>query len=563
VFFGAISTAATLYLIFFIVTFLFRFHEKLFFLTSATLFFLTNVALITDFFIYKLYNFHINAMVLNILTSPDAMDSIQTGYAPVILFIFIVVFFIAIEIFLYKKLPIQNNLLNKPIIALLFFIILTEKIFYGTTNLLGKNEIYSQFRVIPLYQPLTFNKIAYKLFGYKQKKIENTLKKGKLHYPLTPLTLQKTHPNFNILIIASDAAREDFITPEIAPNITNFAKDAMRYTNNYSGGNATRFGIFSLLYGLHSTYWFSFLENKKGAVLFDVLQQLNYNINIYSATNTNWPEFKQTCYVSIQKDIHDSFEGLPWEKDTKVTTSVLNFLETYDKKEPFFSFVFFDSPHGFSYPEKFNTFHAQNKSINYLKASKDSKELLNIKASYSNAIAYDDRLFQKIIAKLKEKNLYDNTLILFTSDHGQEFYEYGYFSHNSAFDKAQLNTPLIIKLPKNLKVEVPNNYASLLTSHNDIVPSILTLLGVQNHPNDYSNGKTLFSKNYKREYVFSANWNNNAIITPQYTYIFSNMPNKIFSNEIRDTQTYKKIKDGKVNTKLLLKIINENTKFLQ
>jgi len=61
--------------------------------------------------------------------------------------------------------------------------------------------------------------------------------------------------------------------------------------------------------------------------------------------------------------------------------------------------------------------------INYILVKKRDREiLLN---QYKNAIYYDDYLFGKIIKTLKEQKVYNNSIIILLSDHGEEFYEYG------------------------------------------------------------------------------------------------------------------------------------------
>lgn len=571
---ASISSATILYLIFFILLILFRFTKKTILYLGAILFILTNISLIVDFFIYKIFKFHINAMVLNILTSPNATDSIQIGLMPVIAFISVIILLITFEFYLIKKLAYSdiilkeklNKKLNKIIILPLLIIILSEKFIYGYFSLTS-NTIVSKFKVIPLYQPLTFNKLAYKYFNYKPKKeLQNQIQRdARLHYPLSKIILKKNINKMNIFIFVSDSVRNSDINKEITPNIEKFKKDSLVFNKHYSGGNATRFGIFSLFYGLNSTYWFPFVDAQKSPILIDTLLKLNYNFNILSSTNTSWPEFDKTAYSKINNYVKSDFEGSPWQKDEQLTNHFVNIFEN-KIQEPLFSFVFLDAPHGYGYPAYANKFKASDSNINYLTISKTSKDIKSIYARYKNAIYFNDMMFQKMIQTLKEKNLYDDALIIYTSDHGQEFYEYGFFGHNSSFSKAQTNSPLIIKLPKKLQdtIALPDNHENILTSHNDIVPTILKLIGVVNSPDDYSNGYNIFDKKFHRDYIFNANWNNNAIITQDYTYVFSNIPNKMFKNEIRDTQTYKRILDApQVDVKLLLDVMNNNKRFLK
>ncbi|SFV66670.1 Predicted hydrolase [hydrothermal vent metagenome] len=575
VLFGAISTAVTVYALLYIVLFLFSSTKKVILYFGALLFTLVNIALIVDFFIFRLYKFHINAMVLNILTSPDAMDSIQIGVFPLLLFIALIIGFILFEFYIIKKLlktderqkyalnQKLNRLITIPIIAIIF----SEKIGYGLLSLFSQNKIVSKFQVIPLYQPLTFSKLATRYFGFKiEEEAKNIIpQKGLLNYPLSNLRL-KEHPNkINIFIFASDAVKGSIISHQVTPNIEKFKKDSINFENHYSGGNATRFGIFSLMYGLNSTYWFSFLDANRGSILFDVLCQLGYDISIISSTNTNWPEFRRTCYVNIQDSIKDHHKGEPWEKDEQSKNEFLAKVDSYDKRRPIFSFLFFDAPHGYSSPKEFNPFHASDKDINYLTVDKDGRDIKSIFAQYKNAVAYNDKLFGEMIAKLKEKGLYNNSLIIYTSDHGQEFYEYGSFGHNSSFSKGQTVTPMIIKLPDNLKdkIELPSKFPNILTSHSDIAPTLLKLIGLENNSSDYSNGKNIFDKSFDREFVFCANWNHNAIIDNNYTYLFSNLPNKMFKSRVKENSTYKTVDDVKIDSKKVLTIMNENRKFLK
>ena len=571
---GAISTATTLYILFYILLFGFSFFKRFSLYLSMVVFVVTNVALVVDFFIYRLFKFHINAMVLNILTSPDAMDSIQTGILPIVVFLLLVVGFIWFELYLIKKLEALNgeykrelnSKLNRAITIPLIVIILSEKVTYGMASLFSKNEIVSKFEVTPLYQPLTFTKFASKYFGFKaEEQAKYSIKtKADLNYPLKPIELSSNPKRFNIFIFASDAVKYSIVNSDTTPNIEKFKRDSLVFKHHFSGGNSTRFGIFSLMYGLNSTYWFSFLNANQKPILFDVLKRLGYNISIISSTNTNWPEFRKTCYVDVQSSIQDKFKGEPWRKDRQSTECFLKMVDNYSKREPLFSFIFLDSPHGYSYPEKYNRYGAKSKEINYLSIAKDSEELKETIKRYKNAVYYNDMLFGEMIAKLKERGLYDESLIIYTSDHGQEFFEYGSFGHNTSFSKGQIHIPFIVKLPKSLQgLGLEKNINSSMTSHQDFVPTLLSLLGLKNSPKEYSNGKNIFAKGFKREYIFSANWNNSAIVTKELTYVFSNLPNRILSNEVRDTQTYRLLDGKKSNSKLILDTINENRKFLK
>lgn len=565
--FGAISSAVLLFIILYICLFIFSFMGRGTLYLVSMVFLAVDIALIIDFFVFRLYNFHINAMVLNILTSPAASDSIQLGLVPILVFSFFIFLLFIFQIYVVNKLydedeyilEEKNRVFNKAIILPLFLIVFIEKISYGFASLFSKNEILTSFKVIPLYQPLTFNKIAVKHFGYKiEKEEQNTvLLNSQLNYPTEEIYYKNELRKVNIFIIASDAVKTSMINKDVTPNIEDFKDDSIVFTNHYSGGNSTRFGIFSLFYGLNSTYWFSFLNEQKAPILLDTLKYLNYKVNLVSSTDASWPEFRKTAYVNFTDNLYDKFDGVPWKKDAQSSEKYIELISKMKKNESNFAFLFMDAPHGFSYPKEFNPFEASNEEINYLTIKEGSNNLEQVIKTYKNSIAYNDKIFGKIIEKLKERDLYDDSIIIFTSDHGKEFFEYGFYGHNSSFSQAQTKVPFILKLPKGQKSTFDK-----MSSHIDVVPSLLSYIGVKNDVSDYSNGKNFFDKDFSRENVFVANWNNNAITTKDKTFVFSNLPNKMFKNEIRDNNTYEKLsKDNKIDEYLLLKIMNENRQF--
>ncbi len=385
-------------------------------------------------------------------------------------------------------------------------------------------------------------------------------KNSKVHYPLSPIKIKADSPSPHIFIFMFDAARNSILNKETAPNITHFSKDALNFQNHISGGDATRFGIFSFFYGLNATYWFNFLHAAKEPVFFQVLKEKQYHIKIISSTNTQWPEFKQTVYSGVNDSIVDNFEGEPYQKDAQSSAQFIEWIAKADSSKPLFSFVFLDAPHGYSYPKSYDKFkpNAGNGGLNYLTIKRKNSE--KFKNSYKNAIYYDDKLFGDMLDAIKKKGLYKDAIILFSSDHGEEFFEYGFFGHNSAFSKAQINSPFILKLP-----DTPHKIIHKMTSHLDFPATILTLLGLENPPSDYSCGNNLLDKNYQRAYCYVAKWNKNAIVTKQGTYIYSNLPNEIFNHEVRDTETYHLLKEKSkkpINT-ILTEILTQNSQFLK
>lgn len=96
-------------------------------------------------------------------------------------------------------------------------------------------------------------------------------------------------------------------------------------------------------------------------------------------------------------------------------------------------------------------------------------------AQYDGALAYMDACIQRILTRLEELGQRDNTLIVFTADHGETLTEHDcYFDHHGLYDPT-LHVPLIYSCPGYLPVgqRVGGNVL-----HEDLVPTILEILGL-------------------------------------------------------------------------------------
>lgn len=94
-------------------------------------------------------------------------------------------------------------------------------------------------------------------------------------------------------------------------------------------------------------------------------------------------------------------------------------------------------------------------------------------SQYDGAIAYLDASLGALFTKLKQRGLYQDCLIVVTSDHGQSFGEKGLVGHGSSVYQEQVDVPLIIKYPGKGSAGVRNE----LVSHVDLAPTILQSLG--------------------------------------------------------------------------------------
>lgn len=98
---------------------------------------------------------------------------------------------------------------------------------------------------------------------------------------------------------------------------------------------------------------------------------------------------------------------------------------------------------------------------------------------YSGEVSYMDRYVGTLLDRLERSKLDRKTLVVFISDHGEEFWDHGSVGHGHTVYDELLKIPLIMRLkgvlPEGLATEVPIDLA-------DVAPTILDVLGIDPPP---------------------------------------------------------------------------------
>ncbi|MEL7058537.1 MAG: sulfatase [Acidobacteriota bacterium] len=188
------------------------------------------------------------------------------------------------------------------------------------------------------------------------------------------------------------------------------------------------------------------------------------------------------------------FESAPYDLASmalpadRVQAQALDWLETAPA-EPFFLYVHYLDPHdpydNAEIPDGRSPFFpdydgpisggdAHGLYLGELELSDPERDVEHLRALYDSEIRYVDRFVGELIDALGPR--LDNTLIVFTSDHGEEFYENGSFKHGETLYDELIHVPLIFRwdgeLPAGRRVE---GTARLL----DIVPTLIEAAGLE------------------------------------------------------------------------------------
>ncbi len=481
----------------------------------TTLFFYANAKL------YTLYGIFINSFVINLVSTPGGLESLGASTASNATFATIALAFLLLQalllastLFVYRKFGEPSWVTRRFFVGLTVLFLVTtvgERMFYAYSTATGVMSVSSLTQKVPYYLGISARTLLSKIGVKVERKKEFQLAKGSLDYPLNPLEVDKPAKPLNIVWLVSESWRADMLDAEIMPNTWAFAQNATRFTRNYSGGNGTRVGVFSMFTGIPGNYWFPMLAERKGAPIIDVLKAQNYQMSLYTSAKFSYPEFDSTIFSQVPADqLHEiPGDAQGWEKDQQNVASLLKFIDTRDKNRPFFTFMFFESPHArYYFPPESVIRTPYPDDINYFTLSRQelASQIHLIKNRYVNSVHHLDSQFGRIFDYLKKNNLLDSTIVLVLGDHGEEFMENGRWGHNSAFTDQQIRTPLVLWVP-GMK---PSVYEGM-SNHMDLIPTLMPILGVRNPKRDYTTGINLFSDE-TRDHAVLAEWSSTAYI---------------------------------------------------
>ncbi len=488
--------------------------------------------LVVDHFIFRQFVYHLNGFVWNLMITPGGLQSMDAGGATTWFAIAIAAGVIAVEVAACFASRARLRLWEwltprRPRRALAWslgaFALLAggERLAFSLASLADYQPIVAAHGTFPFYMPTRMRKFAIAL-GFPDRREHRVdlggdldLEAGHLNYPRAPITLAPDRRPLDILWLVSESWRADTLDDEVMPATSAFARGAWNFREHVSGGNGTRMGVFSMFYGIYGSYWFPFLSHRRGPVLVDQLLADAYQMRVSTSAKFSFPEFDKTIWTRLPHEglIEGDESKRGYENDAEQVGQMLAWLDQRDRTRPFFAFHFFESPHAqYWFPDDCVIRTPYSPAVNY--ALLDREDMPLVKARYLNAVHHLDRQLGRLFDGLRERGLLETTIVVVTGDHGEEFMEKGRYGHHSTFSEEQIRTPLIVKLPG----EAPR-VVDAVTSHLDLVPTVLTRLGVTNPIADYSLGVDLAAP-FERSFVVVADWDHLCVRDEQQKGIF-------------------------------------------
>ncbi|MFT5052476.1 MAG: membrane-anchored protein YejM (alkaline phosphatase superfamily) [Chlamydiales bacterium] len=475
------------------------------------------VFLYADTVVYRLLGYHMNSATWNVLSTPGSADAVHLGsqvWAPVALALVLLTAAQAVLWrFLLRRAELRKDRAQRhwgrPVALVggcVLAVVLVEKSGYAAAHAARDHDLESACRGLPLYPRIHLTPAPDGAAALAQ-----LVTTGSLAYPHAPAEVDDAGPRPNVVMLVVDSWRRDAFSPELTPNLWKFSEGARVFGEHISGGNGTRFGLFSLLYGLHGPYWFPVLEARRPPVLLETLDALGYDMRVFSSASMSFPEFDQTAWANLDPDqVQDDYPAQqPHERDAEMASSFASWLETRAGERPFFAFLLLDAPHQ-PYSNPGGPFEPAIERFDYLELARgaDPDLVERVSNRYRNSVVHADRTASSILAAIEETAGFEQTVVIVTGDHGEEFQECGFWGHTSNFSPAQVCVPFFMKGPG-----VEPGLETRPTSHVDVSGSLLELLGADPARRaDYSLGESLFAPLDRRDRVV-AGWSSIGVVS--------------------------------------------------
>ena len=304
----------------------------------------------------------------------------------------------------------------------------------------------------------------------------------------------------NIFLLTIESLRPDHLgfytgLRPTSPNLDALAEQSVVFEDAHSVTSwtlASHASIFSGLYpSAHGAVGARSRLDDGVVTLAEILSEAGYQT----------AGFATGPYLGRRHNLNKGFEhyddsvatvGLSGGAHDDVTTPLLEPLvskflsSSRDRKRPLFFFAYLWDPH-YDYipPPPFDTMFVDSEaeqisvsryeSSNIVDAGISDAELRYVESQYDGEIRFTDEYLGRFFDLLRNQGLWEDSLIVITADHGEEFFDHGQKGHKRTLYVESVHVPLLIKFPKSVRTGRDDRLVSLV----DLFPTILEAAGIE------------------------------------------------------------------------------------
>jgi arylsulfatase A-like enzyme len=309
------------------------------------------------------------------------------------------------------------------------------------------------------------------------------------------------HPN--VILVIADTLRADALADSM-PALQRFAADAVRFQHAYTQSSWTRPSVATILTGLYPSqhgavhkmdplpdevttiaealgahgYWSAgFVTNINVAPIFNFQQ--GFDEYVYLAPDFYFWASDSATRLAVYKGLRVARERLfgnriyfrNYYQDAAVVDDAVDAWLEDRPPQPFFLLVHYMDPHDPYFEIPYDGRGIARVMDPHPPASRKDE----LQALYTENVRYLDDFLDRLFARLKRMGLYDGSMIVITSDHGEEFQEHGGWWHGTTLYEEQVHVPLLVKRPREPRAGANETRWARTV---DVVPTIMAAAGL-------------------------------------------------------------------------------------
>ena len=333
-------------------------------------------------------------------------------------------------------------------------------------------------------------------------------------------TFSEPHKIPRIILITVDTLRRDVLktySPEsdIGENIDTLARDSVRFERAYTSGPWTTPSVASIMTGLspevHGVNRGGRPFPQLSPTIADVLLEEGYVtagfganglLSHQSVLERGFQEYQFPLGVpgrSLGSEALTMIVGRDVMVGQQMTESITAMAERWvqaNQEQDFFLWMHYMDPHEPYVPPREFVLNPERAPSNALGRNfsrwnlRSGKTMFNERQKewarelYRSEVRYVDDRIGRLLGTIKSLGLYDDALIIFTTDHGEEFWDHENVDHGHSLYNELISTPLFVKLPSSMTPQRTTVRAGVPNA--SVMPTVLDLCDIAFEPEQFS-----------------------------------------------------------------------------
>ncbi|WP_363465085.1 sulfatase [Halogeometricum borinquense] len=317
----------------------------------------------------------------------------------------------------------------------------------------------------------------------------------------------------HVILLSGDALRADHLSchgyhRETTPILDELAAEGIHFTNAYSPSSHTREAVPALLTGEYPDVAIDSDYRLATDTVASTLSEEGYATGGFHSnpfvsraygfdqgfdTFDDDLHFGKHKLIALAQRALDKLRNRHYARADEINERSLSWIDSLDSDQSFFLWNHYMDTHGpYEPPGEYATLYRESgiserdaQSL-YQRAIKDPDSITDEERQllidlYDAEIRYNDEKIGEFLDKLRERELLENSLLVFTADHGDAFGEHGYYEHPRYLHDEITHVPLLVRPPGGTSdvIETPVSTLDIVATIQDLVngesePSLLT-----------------------------------------------------------------------------------------